>query len=250
MNVEKLINNVGENPETTAIKHYYGYIPSEGAEIQACYGFVEEGNPIIDDTFIEISEEYLLQLLDEQGAGKEIVSYNGRVFTAEVGEYYVEEVGKWKKRSAKSLEKLKLKELQDKKLEELNKKLTDKQKDTEATVTINLPVTLSNQDSTKQVESFKLLTVTSAGELTTLLTGYVVMANTMDIPDLLVTADGYTIVGLNSEVNGSKLINHIFGAYSLVVANITTYFRTLKEKIVSSSSIEELETLEIDFDKF
>lgn len=225
---------------------YYGKVDKINHE----YGFLEEGDTRIDNSFIKLTEEEWDSLLYEQEQGKEIVLFNGEVFTAEVGRYYIDENGIWQKRNDAEFQNIEIEKLKTQKLAELNFALNDKQTNTEATVTLNLPVMLKKGDETKQVQSFKLLTVTSAGALATILTGYVVLASSIDISDLLVTADGYTIVGINNLVNGTKLINLIFAAYSTATAAITEYYRTTKDAILNAKSIKELEAIQIDLDQF
>ena len=103
-----------------------------------------------------------------------------------------------------------------------------------STLTFNIPVTLrkgiqgSEDYEEKYVESFKLLTVTSAGSLTNVLMGYALVASSADIADIIVTADGYIIVGLNELVENTKLINLIFAECTRIPANMTIYFREIK----------------------
>lgn len=76
------------------MKFYYGLIDAA----THCWGFVDEtdqrANP---ETMIELTEEEWEQLFDEQSQGREIVYYEGRVFTTnEHGRYYCDEEG-WHK---------------------------------------------------------------------------------------------------------------------------------------------------------
>lgn len=146
----------------------------------------------------------------------------------------------------------------NKKLEDLTSALVYKQNDVLSTLTFNIPVTLTkgtpNIDGyeEKYVESFKLLTVTSAGSLTNVLMGYTLVASGADIADIIVTADGYTISGLNEIVGdtNNKLINLIFAECTKITANMTIYFRNIKEMILNAQSEEELDNIEIDFTVF
>lgn len=71
---------------------YYGDVVKD---IHA-YGFVLEDDKRRDDTFIPLTEEQHMALLDEQSEGKEIVCYDGKVFTTnEIGKYYIDNNGKW-----------------------------------------------------------------------------------------------------------------------------------------------------------
>lgn len=136
------------------------------------------------------------------------------------------------------------------KLQELTNALTDKQNNVLSTLTFNIPVTLKKGDEQKYVESFKLLTVTSAGSLTNVLMGYALVASSADIADIIVTADGYTIVGLNELVENTKLINLIFAECTKITANMTIYFRNVKDNILNAVNMDELDDITIDFTQF
>lgn len=79
---------------------YYGLIDIENLG----YGFVEEGDSRITDSFIEITDNYHQQLLDEQSQGLEIVSDNKTVFTAEPNLYFVNSQGLWEKKTNEEYE--------------------------------------------------------------------------------------------------------------------------------------------------
>ena len=134
------------------------------------------------------------------------------------------------------------------KLAEIKQKNKDKYSLEGQTITVELPATLKKGEETKQVQSFKLLTVTSAGQLATVVMGYTFMAQAGDIPDLLYTDDGYAIVGLNEVVNGQKFINLIFAKVSEAMAKITTYQRYLTAKLEQAKTIEEVQAIYVDFD--
>lgn len=71
---------------------YYGQVDKVSHE----YGFLEEGDTRIDNSFIKLTEEEWNNLLYEQEQGKEIVCYKNKVFTTlEKGKYYVDENGQW-----------------------------------------------------------------------------------------------------------------------------------------------------------
>lgn len=143
-----------------------------------------------------------------------------------------------------------LQNLKEQKLQDLTNALTNKQNNTEATLTFNIPVMLKKGEEEKYVENFKLLTVTSAGSLTNVLMGYTLVASTTDIADIIVTDDGYTIVGLNEIVGNTKLINLIFAECTNLTAQITIYFRNIKEQILNAETKEELENIEVNFEQF
>ena len=134
------------------------------------------------------------------------------------------------------------------KLAEIKQKNKDKYSLEGQTITVELPAVLKKGEETKQVQSFKLLTVTSAGQLATVVMGYTFMAQAGDIPDLLYTDDGYAIVGLNEVVNGQKFINLIFAKVSEAMAKITTYQRYLTAKLEQAKTIEEVQAIYVDFD--
>lgn len=142
------------------------------------------------------------------------------------------------------------------KLQELTNALTDKQNNVLSTLTFNIPVTLKKGEvdtenyEEKYVENFELLTVTSAGSLTNVLMGYALVASSADIADIIVTADGYTIVGLNELVDNTKLINLIFAECTKITANMTIYFRNVKDSILNANNIDELNDIIIDFMQF
>ena len=134
------------------------------------------------------------------------------------------------------------------KLAEIKQKNKDKYSLEGQTITVELPATLKKGEETKQVQNFKLLTVTSAGQLATVVMGYTFMAQAGDIPDLLYTDDGYAIVGLNEVVNGQKFINLIFAKVSEAMAKITTYQRYLTTTLEQAKTIEEVQAIYVDFD--
>ena len=74
---------------------YYGLVDTENNS----FGFLEASDVRVTSDMIPVSRELWNQLLDEQSEGKEIVFYNGEVFTAEPGRYYVDASGVWQKKS-------------------------------------------------------------------------------------------------------------------------------------------------------
>ena len=136
----------------------------------------------------------------------------------------------------------------EEKATEIKQKNKDKYSLEGQTITIELPAVLKKGEETKQVQSFKLLTVTSAGQLATVLTGYVILAQASDIPDLLNDDNGYTIVGLNELVNGQKFINLIFAKVTEAFAKITNYQRYLLSLVDKATTIEEVQGIYVDFD--
>lgn len=111
---------------------YYGLVDKETNS----YGFVpEENSAYYDDSFIPISNEYYNQLLTEQSEGKEIVCYNGQVFTAEHGKYYVDENGIWCVRTDEEVTK-------NKRLAEIDMELT--KADDDYATQLDIPVQYTN----------------------------------------------------------------------------------------------------------
>ena len=136
----------------------------------------------------------------------------------------------------------------EEKATEIKQKNRDKYSLEGQTITVELPAVLKKGEETKQVQSFKLLTVTSAGQLATVLTGYVILAQASDIPDLLNDDNGYTIVGLNELVNGQKFINLIFAKVTEAFAKITGYQRYLLSLVEKATTIEDVQGIYVDFD--
>ena len=85
---------------------YYGLVDIENLG----YGFIEEDDARKNDSFIEITDEYHEQLLEEQAQGLQIVSDNKTVFTAEQGLYYVNSQGLWEKKNTEEYEAEKAKQ--------------------------------------------------------------------------------------------------------------------------------------------
>jgi len=143
-----------------------------------------------------------------------------------------------------------------KKTEKINELLTKslaKKDDLTSTITINLPASLKKNDEIKNVTSYKLLTNTSGGNILQVLQLLNALPAAM-LTDSLVTDDGYTIVGLSSQVTVSGLTGT--QAYLILLTAIqvqgaiTLYLRDVKEKILACSTIDELNAISIGFDEF
>ena len=93
------------------MKYYYGLINGN-------YGFTD----IETQGFIELTQEEHQQLLDEQSQGKEIVSYEGRVFTASPGLYYLDENKIWHKKDEEEYERELLEKAKERKKGEATSK--------------------------------------------------------------------------------------------------------------------------------
>lgn len=74
---------------------YYGMVDQENKS----WGFIEETDPRVKPGMIFVKEDYWVQLLNEQSAGKEIVSDGTKVFTALPGKYYTDANGNWHEKS-------------------------------------------------------------------------------------------------------------------------------------------------------
>src|SRR5574344_2005888 len=147
-------------------------------------------------------------------------------------------------------EKEQLEKVKQAKLQEVYSASTKKYSEQNQTITIDLAVTLTDGSTETNVDNFKLLTVTSAGLILPVLTGMVILATQSDIPDMLATADGLFVKGLNTATNNVKLIAQIFAKFGEIQAKITAYQRTLEVQINACTTIEDLSKIQIDFDQF
>ncbi len=94
-----------ENLEGMSVEppEFFGF-----GKIDNSYGFVENTDPRYDEnTFIKVTPEEHQQLFEEQSEGKQIVCYEGKVFTAEPDRYYLDDNGEYLKRTDEELAKLK-----------------------------------------------------------------------------------------------------------------------------------------------
>lgn len=82
------------------MKYYYGYL-ADG------YGFVAEGDERIKPDFIELEESAVDAMLQECSTqNKEVVCYNGEVFTAEPDYYYIDENHQWQQRTQAEVDEI------------------------------------------------------------------------------------------------------------------------------------------------
>ncbi len=94
-----------ENLEGMSVEppEFFGF-----GKIDNSYGFVENTDPRYDEnTFIKVTPEEHQQLFEEQSEGKQIVCYEGKVFTAEPDRYYLDDNGEYVKRTDEELEQFK-----------------------------------------------------------------------------------------------------------------------------------------------
>lgn len=73
---------------------YYGLVDLE----HNGWGFIEEDDPRVRPDMIFLTHEQWQRLLNEQSQGKEIVCWDGKVFTSEQGRYWVDAEG-WHKKT-------------------------------------------------------------------------------------------------------------------------------------------------------
>ena len=73
---------------------YYGLVDLE----HNGWGFIEEDDPRVRPDMIFLTFEQWQRLLNEQSQGKEIVCWDGKVFTSEQGRYWVDAEG-WHKKT-------------------------------------------------------------------------------------------------------------------------------------------------------
>lgn len=152
-------------------------------------------------------------------------------------EYLLEQLNKAKLQKYADIEKARLNKLEG----------------TGSTITINLPAMLKKGTEVKQVENYKLLVSTTSGPLDTVL-GTLKDAPVQLLTDVLVDAEGYTVVGLANEVEymGQKAtqIYFIWLSYFMAKIQVTEYVRQLNDAILAASNMEELETITYDFSGF
>ena len=139
------------------------------------------------------------------------------------------------------------------KLVELMQKLNDKSTNVLSTLTVNLPATLQKGEEIKQVTEYKLLIVTSGGDIRSVLSDLKDVPPAL-LPDTVVTADGYIIKGLNQDTTMNEMtksqVYFIWLAIIQVQAKLTEYLRLTKEQILTCANIDELNAIIIDFEKF
>lgn len=80
---------------------YYGLVDEQNH----AYGFVEETDKRVKPGMIYVTEAEWSNLLNEQSAGKQIVFYDNRVFTAEPGLYFIDTNGVWQKKDTDKFQK-------------------------------------------------------------------------------------------------------------------------------------------------
>ena len=101
-----------------------------------------------------------------------------------------------------------LQQVRQTKLQEVYNANTAKYSDKDQTITINLPVTLTDGKTETQVTSFKLLTMTSRGMLKDTLKDCVEAPSFLQ-GDYLVTADGLQIKGLYLTITYMQLTERV-----------------------------------------
>lgn len=101
-------------------KFYYGLVDAESN----AYGFIDEDDDRRTEDFIELTYEQWQALLNEQSNGREIVMYNGEVFTAERDKYYLDETG-WHERTDAEVEEIRKAEQKSARISELYARLDE-----------------------------------------------------------------------------------------------------------------------------
>lgn len=96
---EELLAGAGEAIEP-AQYFYYGMVDPE----THAYGFLEPDDTRVTEDMVQITRTQWETLLDEQSQGKQIVYYNGEVFTAEPNRYYVDDNGAWQQKTDEEFE--------------------------------------------------------------------------------------------------------------------------------------------------
>lgn len=99
LNLDDLLKDT-QPMEQTSQYFYYGLVDTENKG----WGFVDENDPRVTPDMVKLTEEEWQTLLDEQSKGKEIVYYEGKVFTAETGRYYLDDDGQWQKKTDEEFE--------------------------------------------------------------------------------------------------------------------------------------------------
>lgn len=99
LNLDDLLKDT-QPMEQTSQYFYYGLVDTENKG----WGFVDENDPRVTPDMVKLTEEEWQTLLDEQSEGKEIVYYEGKVFTAETGRYYLDDDGQWQKKTDEEFE--------------------------------------------------------------------------------------------------------------------------------------------------
>lgn len=201
--------------------------------------------------YVEIKENKLLSWCEKPYLDYEYVDINYSTFDPnkyEVQDGVLVDISNTQDYISEQLQKAK-----QRKTVELTAALNEKANGLTSTLTVNLPATLKKGEETEQVSSYKLLSSTSGGSILT------VLSNLKDLPaallsDVLVTDEGYTILGLSQEVQMLGMTKtqayFIWLTVIQVQGQITEYFRQTKQSILDCETLEVLENIEISFDEF
>ena len=152
---------------------YYGLVDKD----TNAWGFVEETDPRVHADMIYVPRDYWQQLLSEQSHGKEIVSYEDKVFTAEPKRYYVDSEG-WHKKPDEQFNQEKAEESRQNLVQEIYQIKADRAYggviinntlvfETNATAITNTVASLSLMDDTTPA-NWKFYTVDGVPVVTTI----------------------------------------------------------------------------------
>ena len=96
-----MLEEILEKAESKITEYfYYGLTDKENHS----WGFLEEDDTRVTPDMVKLTYKQWQALLDEQSEGKEIVYYDGKVFTAEPGRYYTDDDGQWQKKTDEEFE--------------------------------------------------------------------------------------------------------------------------------------------------
>lgn len=96
-----MLEEILEKAESEITEYfYYGLTDKENHS----WGFIEENDARVTPDMVKLTYQQWQALLDGQSKGKEIVYYDGKVFTAEPGLYYTDDDGQWQKKTNEEFE--------------------------------------------------------------------------------------------------------------------------------------------------
>ncbi len=97
-----MLEEILEKAESKITEYfYYGLTDKENYS----WGFLEENDARVTPDMVKLTYQQWQALLDGQSKGKEIVYYDGKVFTAESGLYYTDDNGQWQKKTDEEFER-------------------------------------------------------------------------------------------------------------------------------------------------
>ena len=139
------------------LKYYYGLIGDS-------YGFVDSDDERSKlEGLVELTKEEHQQLLDEQSQGKEIVFYDGEVFTAPYGLYYLDENKIWHKKDETEYEQEQLTKAKQVKYQENNTKSDNARYNNEFSITLQGKECIFDTSQKTQADLLTAFAVCSTG---------------------------------------------------------------------------------------